>query len=106
MIRRPPRSTLFPYTTLFRSRRPVARHGGGRRVRQRPAAVADAAVLARPAGAIRTGAVARHLAGARRPRLWPGPAGGHARRAARGRRSDRDVAAEHRPLLPDGGVRV
>src|SRR5689334_23543387 len=27
MIRRPPRSTLFPYTTLFRSRiRAVARH--------------------------------------------------------------------------------
>src|SRR2546422_8348613 len=26
MIRRPPRSTLFPYTTLFRSRRPRARH--------------------------------------------------------------------------------
>src|SRR3712207_8595290 len=25
MIRRPPRSTLFPYTTLFRSRRHVAR---------------------------------------------------------------------------------
>src|SRR5260221_8842609 len=25
MIRRPPRSTLFPYTTLFRSRRPTAR---------------------------------------------------------------------------------
>src|SRR2546421_8895159 len=24
MIRRPPRSTLFPYTTLFRSYRPVA----------------------------------------------------------------------------------
>src|SRR6266536_3663943 len=24
MIRRPPRSTLFPYTTLFRSRRPRA----------------------------------------------------------------------------------
>src|SRR2546427_2263719 len=24
MIRRPPRSTLFPYTTLFRSGRPVA----------------------------------------------------------------------------------
>src|SRR3712207_8704090 len=64
MIRRPPRSTLFPYTTLFRSRRrhgraggrrPVSRagvpaaraHGGGRRRgpavpagdRQRPAAV-------------------------------------------------------------------
>src|SRR5689334_23913431 len=39
MIRRPPRSTLFPYTTLFRSRRPfiaiveapAADGGGGRR---------------------------------------------------------------------------
>src|SRR5438132_170751 len=29
MIRRPPSSTLFPYTTLFRS------HGGDRRARQR-----------------------------------------------------------------------
>src|SRR3712207_7425282 len=33
MIRRPPRSTLFPYTTLFRSRRPlgglVRRHERG-----------------------------------------------------------------------------
>src|SRR5258708_21988118 len=28
MIRRPPRSTLFPYTTLFRSRRP----GGAQKV--------------------------------------------------------------------------
>src|SRR2546430_7207495 len=28
MIRRPPRSTLFPYTTLFRSRGGAA-HGGG-----------------------------------------------------------------------------
>src|SRR2546427_8521281 len=36
MIRRPPRSTLFPYTTLFRSLvqrgpRGLARGGGGRR---------------------------------------------------------------------------
>src|SRR5438105_5613546 len=30
MIRRPPRSTLFPYTTLFRSCRPTGR-GGCRR---------------------------------------------------------------------------
>src|SRR6266581_8480384 len=34
MIRRPPRSTLFPYTTLFRSRRPPPlghqRHGAAR----------------------------------------------------------------------------
>src|SRR3989442_8730631 len=34
MIRRPPRSTLFPYTTLFRSRPPLidpARGGGSHR---------------------------------------------------------------------------
>src|SRR3712207_7393604 len=30
MIRRPPRSTLFPYTTLFRSRSPPARRSRGR----------------------------------------------------------------------------
>src|SRR3712207_7809114 len=29
MIRRPPRSTLFPYTTLFRSDDGVVRHLGG-----------------------------------------------------------------------------
>src|SRR5258708_29675610 len=29
MIRRPPRSTLFPYTTLFRSQRPCPRPGAG-----------------------------------------------------------------------------
>src|SRR3712207_7347744 len=28
MIRRPPRSTLFPYTTLFRSVREILRHAG------------------------------------------------------------------------------
>src|SRR2546422_4351965 len=31
MIRRPPRSTLFPYTTLFRSARVGNRAAGGRR---------------------------------------------------------------------------
>src|SRR5438067_7841972 len=48
MIRRPPRSTLFPYTTLFRSARPQARqrrvagprhrcrHAGGQRSRLGP----------------------------------------------------------------------
>src|SRR5256885_10388632 len=30
MIRRPPRSTLFPYTTLFRSRGRAALHGARR----------------------------------------------------------------------------
>src|SRR2546422_4806430 len=38
MIRRPPRSTLFPYTTLFRSRAGRRRHPGGR--------CADAALVA------------------------------------------------------------
>src|SRR3712207_7188671 len=33
MIRRPPRSTLFPYTTLFRSEPPSPRHG---RIGQHP----------------------------------------------------------------------
>src|SRR5256885_11587874 len=32
MIRRPPRSTLFPYTTLFRSRVAIAHGTGQRRV--------------------------------------------------------------------------
>src|SRR5437588_6669294 len=39
MIRRPPRSTLFPYTTLFRSRACPARCPGGSaatRARRRP----------------------------------------------------------------------
>src|SRR2546430_4213057 len=36
MIRRPPRSTLFPYTTLFRSRRGAgARRDQGRRAHRR-----------------------------------------------------------------------
>src|SRR2546427_5167511 len=35
MIRRPPRSTLFPYTTLFRSAQ-VALEAGGRRRWRRP----------------------------------------------------------------------
>src|SRR3712207_8089059 len=37
MIRRPPRSTLFPYTTLFRSRR---RRGRGRGARRRGSSAA------------------------------------------------------------------
>src|SRR2546428_7503463 len=35
MIRRPPRSTLFPYTTLFRSRRLAADHEGDHLARPR-----------------------------------------------------------------------
>src|SRR2546426_9310869 len=53
MIRRPPRSTLFPYTTLFRSRRAHHVGGAGRRVVDRP--------LLRRGGALRgVGAPAEH----------------------------------------------
>src|ERR1035438_5376052 len=49
MIRRPPRSTLFPYTTLFRSGRSrgrasgraIGRRGGGWRERRRGSAYCD-----------------------------------------------------------------
>src|SRR2546430_12473363 len=37
MIRRPPRSTLFPYTTLFRSRGQAARNHGAAAPDRRPA---------------------------------------------------------------------
>src|SRR3712207_8601601 len=41
MIRRPPRSTLFPYTTLFRSLRPVRYDSGPPPVRNGPAGPTD-----------------------------------------------------------------
>src|SRR3712207_8495646 len=63
MIRRPPRSTLFPYTTLFRSPRPVpdapqvagfgVEHGGVRLVRPPP--------LLHGGGVVRRGADQRVL---------------------------------------------
>src|SRR2546426_4291774 len=37
MIRRPPRSTLFPYTTLFRSHAQLSGNHGRRAARHRPA---------------------------------------------------------------------
>src|SRR5438309_9052673 len=41
MRRRPPRSTLFPYTTLFRSRHAAARRGAVQHQRHRRAPLAD-----------------------------------------------------------------
>src|SRR2546425_3835697 len=35
MIRRPPRSTLFPYTTLFRSQEPLIHAGAEERMHER-----------------------------------------------------------------------
>src|SRR5256885_17041098 len=55
MIRRPPRSTLFPYTTLFRSRgrgteaRRLAR-GRGSPVKTRPAPVGPSECLGQTSG--------------------------------------------------------
>src|SRR5438045_9041638 len=55
LIRPPPRSTLFPYTTLFRSVGPVRRHGAG-------------APGLRPAASLRLGGGARQRRGARADR--------------------------------------
>src|SRR2546422_1848952 len=61
MIRRPPRSTLFPYTTLFRSRgRDHPRQRGGRGHAGAGRAARAAPVRARTAGAAR--AHGAHLA--------------------------------------------
>src|SRR5256884_6679943 len=46
MIRQPPRSTLFPYTTLFRSRAPAKAIEAGERVVQQRAGDAPVAVVA------------------------------------------------------------
>src|SRR3712207_8392379 len=75
MIRRPPRSTLFPYTTLFRSHHGAGRRDGGihagvrggrravhRRGRERPAAAGGAGAVA--GGLVRNRG--RHAAGDRK----------------------------------------
>src|SRR3712207_7986400 len=61
MIRRPPRSTLFPYTTLFRSLRPCRRRGVLRRAGLRAAPGADGLALPGPRDG-RGGAADRVLA--------------------------------------------
>src|SRR5260370_31851067 len=48
MIRRPPRSTLFPYTTLFRSRTTVPRSGRLSITRVPPWASASPLAIGRP----------------------------------------------------------
>src|SRR5258708_23990099 len=62
MIRRPPRSTLFPYTTLFRSL-PRLRPGHGARQRRRGNELARLAPpLDAPRGGARRGVLLRGLA--------------------------------------------
>src|SRR3712207_7597225 len=71
MIRRPPRSTLFPYTTLFRSRRiPLVLHGetvgellAAPRAGTADLAPADDRVLAALAGPLAAAAYALRLSG-------------------------------------------
>src|SRR3712207_8809564 len=55
MIRRPPRSTLFPYTTLFRSRAPRLAHrdehvAAGLEAHEHPPVIGDADVVGARAG--------------------------------------------------------
>src|SRR2546422_4817744 len=58
MIRRPPRSTLFPYTTLFRSRRrprvPRGQLGAERALEQRPGAAVVVAIEQQQAPPLRS----------------------------------------------------
>src|SRR5256886_14381496 len=53
MIRRPPRSTLFPYTTLFRSVVAVRGDEGGERFHQVPRRAVHARLVARVDVALR-----------------------------------------------------
>src|SRR3712207_8362684 len=51
MIRRPPRSTLFPYTTLFRSGATLSIHGSGRGPERIPEGWATPSCRCPPRGA-------------------------------------------------------
>src|SRR3989441_8740765 len=91
MIRRPPRSTLFPYTTLFRSNGEV-RHGGGCRsavpmllTRRYPDHVTGPNHLDRASPAPRETAASRHDQGlAQRVRVPGRPGAGLERDAGTG----------------------
>src|SRR5438132_14202677 len=87
MIRRPPRSTLFPYTTLFRS------VGSRRDRRELPEEWAPRAEAGRPGG----GTEARRRAGDRAGSLPREPRGGG------GDRARRDSRAWWDPLGPSDG---
>src|SRR3712207_513104 len=83
MIRRPPRSTLFPYTTLFRS---AARPGGGAAVRERRS---GSALPGRSASGLqRRSVLHRHL--------FRRPAGGPGRAAAEAGASASESPVRHR----------
>src|SRR6266540_1037536 len=101
MIRRPPRSTLFPYTTLFRSPR---RPGGGPAPAERGHAGAPRAAPPRGRHAVPGRGVRRRAAPARA--AAPGLVG--ARRLGARVRGDRPprARAEPPPGAEDGGRRA
>src|SRR3712207_9184411 len=78
MIRRPPRSTLFPYTTLFRSRGRDRRPVPGRAQRQQPVEAGRADLAQRAQVLQLDAAAARHRAREEDPdryRVVLGPVG-------------------------------
>src|SRR3989449_7430222 len=112
MIRRPPRSTLFPYTTLFRSRdgrrRPSVRAHRAPRRHRPPLPRPDHLRRARRAGVAAGGAPGRVLrpCGDRRPALdgHPPRALGEVRADLRGGGHDRAHALTDRGRPRDAGV--
>src|SRR2546426_4605312 len=110
MIRRPPRSTLFPYTTLFRSRGGRAREprllGGPRPGRGRGRAQwRDAAPQPAPAHPSGSGGAGGGRRGRLHPRSRPARRGVLRRRAGRAARARLAQSRSHRiPALgPAGG---
>src|SRR3712207_8072706 len=73
MIRRPPRSTLFPYTTLFRSDRHRGDRVDRRVVERHPAVTGAPAIQAHigpgPSPGVRTAAVGRRVEDRKSTRL-------------------------------------
>src|SRR5256884_2635312 len=85
MIRRPPRSTLFPYTTLFRSERDGAGRGGGaRQVQPRGPAQGTGARGAHLSIPLRRGVVAGGAVGRLSPERSAGALQTHLERQVRG----------------------
>src|SRR2546425_11495626 len=74
MIRRPPRSTLFPYTTLFRSRPPLHPHRTRPRARALPLRPSGCGAI----GMLHSAASTRPTSGPATRQMAPGEAYGSA----------------------------
>src|SRR2546422_11391141 len=112
MIRRPPRSTLFPYTTLFRSRAPDVYDRGLRRLIPLPHHLPDPPRPRRLGPFPRCGMAAPRLLRASRPTYRAGGVGGaagaddHLPRVARPlRRAPAAPAPDAAHLAPPPGPR-